>query len=147
MTTMARSKRFKPIVKLAQNSERDAAKALGEALKRLNDNVHQLHQLHLYQEEYHQRLHSDGSQGMSAQQMNEYRGFLAKITAAIESQEKAIETAKLELEEKKQFWFAKRGRSKALDKVLDRYVEEESRQQERRLQKEIDDRASRKHES
>ncbi len=138
---MARSKRFKPIVKLAHNTERDAARALGEALGQLDACTQQLTQLFVYREEYNQRLHTSGTQGMSAQTLNEYRQFMVRLDEAIESQQKAIEQARNNLHEKKQFWFSKRGRSKALDKVLDRYLKDERRQRERSLQKEQDDRA------
>ncbi len=141
---MVRSKRFKPIVNLAHNTEREAAKALGDALNRLAQSEQQLNQLYAYREEYHEKFNVSGSQGMTAQQMNEYRHFIEKITDAIDKQKKVIEQARIHLTEKKNFWFAKRGRSKALDNVLERYLKEEARQQERRLQKEIDDRASQK---
>ncbi|MFC1750161.1 flagellar export protein FliJ [Pseudomonadota bacterium] len=141
---MARSKRIKPIVSMAHNLEREAARALGEALAYLDENVKQLNLLFTYREEYNQKLQASGSQGMSGQELNEYRQFIKKIADAIENQQKAIDQAKQNLEEKKQFWFAKRGRSKALDKVLDRYLDDERRQQEKRLQKELDDRAGQK---
>lgn len=138
---MVRSKRIKPIVKMAHNTERDAARALGEALGYLDENVKQLNLLFSYREEYNQKLQASGSEGMTGQALNEYRQFMAKIADAIENQQKAIDQARQDLEQKKQFWFAKRGRSKALDKVLDRYLEDERRQLERRQQKELDDRA------
>ena len=141
---MVRSRRFKPIVKLAHNSEREAAKALGEVLSQLSESRQQLQQLDSYRNEYQQRLHTTGTHGMSAQALNEYRQFIAKIDGAIEKQQQIIEQIHKKLDEKKQFWFAKRGRSKALDKVLDRYLEEERYQRERSLQKEQDDRAVKK---
>jgi flagellar protein FliJ len=140
---MVKSKRIKPIADLARDSEREAAKALGAALQRLNESREQLQQLHAYREEYAQRLQQTGQQGMSAQQLNEYRHFITKIGAAIESQTTVVEQAQAALEEKKKFWFAKRGRSKALDSVLDHYLDDEKKQLEKREQREQDDRAGR----
>ena len=139
---MVKSKRFEPIVNLAHNSEREAAKALGDALQNLDAQVEQLQALIRYQADYNQRLNSTASSGMNAQKLNEYIGFLAKLTGAIEQQEQAIEHAKRVLEEKKQFWFSKRGRSRALDSVLDRYIQDEAKQFEKREQRELDDRNS-----
>ena len=140
---MVKSKRFKPIAELARSSERDAAKALGKALQRLNDAKEQLRQLIAYREEYAQRLQQAGTAGMSGQQFNEYRHFIVKIGAAIDSQTNVVEQSQKALEEKKKFWFAKRGRSKALDSVLDHYLEQERHQHDKREQREQDDRYGR----
>ena len=140
---MVKSKRFKPIVDLAHNSEREAAKALGAALQQLNDSQEQLRQLQAYREEYGQRLQQVGNQGMSGQTLNEYRQFIIKIGAAIESQTAVVAQMETALEEKKQFWFSRRGRSRALDSVLDHYLENERKQLDRRDQREQDDRSGR----
>lgn len=140
---MVKSKRFQPIVDLAHDSEREAAKALGQALQRLDDARKQLQQLMGYREEYAQQLQQSGRQGINAQKLNEYRHFMAKIDAAIDAQKGTVATTEQLLEEKKKFWFAKRGRSKALDSVLDRYLESEQRQRDKKDQREQDDRASR----
>ena len=141
---MVRSKRIKPIVNMAHDMEREAARALGEALKGLSDSERQLNLLFSYRDEYSEKLKSCGSQGMTAQALNEYRHFMAKINDAIENQKASVEQAQRRLDEKKEFWFAKRGSSQALDKVLDRYLDEERKQQDKRAQKEIDDRSAQK---
>ncbi len=140
---MDNSKRFKPIVDLAHDAERQAARALGTALQRLNESKEQQRQLYSYRDEYAQRLQQAGNEGISGQKLNEYRHFMAKIDAAITSQMAVVEKAQVILDEKKQFWFAKRGRSKALDSVLDHYLEQERRDLDRRDQREQDDRAGR----
>ena len=140
---MVKSKRFEPIANLAHDSEREAAKALGSALKNLDDQVEQLDNLIRYQADYNQRLNSSASTGMNAQNLNEYIEFLSKLSIAIDRQEQVIEQAKKILEEKKQFWFSKRGRSKALDSVLERYVQDEAKQLDKREQHELDDRNNR----
>lgn len=140
---MGKSKRIEPIANLAKNSERDAAKALGDALRQLNEQLEQLDNLNNYKLDYNQRLSSSGSKGMNVQTMNEYREFIAKLTLAIEQQQQVIEQAKQVLEEKKRFWFARRGRYKALDSVLDRYIQNEQKQLDKKDQRELDDRNSR----
>lgn len=140
---MAKSKRLEPIVNLARNSERDAVKALGDALQTLNSQIERLDQLIDYKAEYAERLNSSGSKGINVQQLNEYREFIDKLTLAIEQQEQIVDQARQTLDEKKRFWFAKRGRSKALDAVLDRYLENEQKQLDKKEQNEIDDRNNR----
>lgn len=143
MSSVVKSKRFKPIVNLAKNSEREAAKALGSALQRLDEQLLRLNQLIGYQAEYNQRLSTSGGNGINGRALNEYRGFLAKLAIAIEQQNLLVIQARQALDEKKRFWFAKRGRSKALDTVLDKYVQNEQRQLERKEQRELDDRNNR----
>ena len=138
---MENSKRFKPIVNLAHDSEHQAARILGVTLKKLNESKAQLEQLTSYLQEYTQRLQQEGSHGMSGQQLNEYRGFMAKIDAAIISQKKTVQNLQVILDEKKKIWFSKRGRSKALDTILDSYLEKEQVKIDKRDQREQDDRA------
>jgi flagellar FliJ protein len=140
---MVKSKRFEPIASLARDSEREAAKALGNALCHLDEQVQRMEQLIAYRADYNQRLNASGSNGMKGQQLNEYLSFLSKLSTAIEQQELAIKQARQELEEKKRFWFARRGRSKALDAVLDKYIQNERKQLEKREQRELDDRNNR----
>lgn len=140
---MNNSKRFKPIVDMAHDSERQAARALGTALQRLDESEQQLSQLHRYRDEYIQRLQQVGTQGMSGQQLNEYRNFMAKIDTAITSQTATVAQMLQILDEKKNFWFSKRGRSKALDSVLDSYLKQEQTKLDKRDQREQDDRAGR----
>ncbi len=140
---MEKSKRIEPIVNLAKNSERDAVKALGEALQALNSQLERRDQLIAYKAEYAERLSSSGSLGINAQHLNEYREFIDKLGQAIEQQDQIVSLARNTLEEKKRFWFAKRGRSKALDTVLDRYLENEQNQLDKIEQKELDDRNNR----
>ena len=126
---MVKSKRIEPIVNMAHDSEREAAKALGDALQAYEGSVQQLHQLQQYRQEYHEKLSSSGGVGMNAQSLVEFRSFIAKLGLAIDQQQEAVEQARLALEEKKQFWFGRRGRSKALDKVLDKHLLREQQQQ------------------
>ncbi len=136
---MVKSKRIKPIVNMAHDSERDAAKALGDALQLFDSSVQQMEQLELYRQEYHQKLFSSGELGINAQTLNEFRGFIAKLSLAIDQQQLVIEQARQSLDEKKQFWFGQRGRSKALDKVLDKYQAQELQKQSKIEQRELDE--------
>lgn len=140
---MEKSKRIEPIVNLAKNSEREAVKALGDALQALNSQIERLDQLIAYKAEYAERLSLSGGKGINVQQLNEYREFIDKLSLAIDQQTQAVSQARQNLDDKKRFWFAKRGRSKALDAVLDRYLDDEQYQLEKKEQNEIDDRNNR----
>ncbi len=138
---MSRSRQFQPVVDHAHRLEQEAAKALGEANRRVAAAVAQLQQLQHYRQEYldgYQAIAQRGS--IDPGRLRDYQAFLAKLTTALEQQQEAIAAARAQQEEVRQFWLAKRGRSRALDSVLHRYIEEEQQLELRREQRESDDR-------
>ncbi len=135
-----KSQRIQPVVDLAHHDEKDAVKELAAALKALNNNSERLQQLEGYQLEYMERFRTAGQAGISGSRINDFRAFLTKIKAAIEAQREVVESSKRYLEQKKRFWFAKRGRSRALDAVLEKYMADERVIQAKREQRELDDR-------
>lgn len=140
---MTRSKRIRPVVKLAENSEHDAAVSLGTSRKKLQDAEHKLAELIQYREEYNQQFNQSGGQGLRGVNINEYRLFLGRLNTAIEQQQLFIEQTRLEAEQQKQAWLGKRVRAQALGKVEDKYKRQEAREQDKREQKEMDEYASR----
>ncbi|MBI3771267.1 MAG: flagellar export protein FliJ [Gammaproteobacteria bacterium] len=140
---MKKSKRFTPIVDLAHDAERKAAESLGASLKKYEQAINRLSDLKQYHNEYVRQFSLVGKTGMPSAKAVDYRLFLEKLKQAIEQQEKSIEQALLDLDRSKAFWFSQRGRSKALDNVLARYVADERKIQEKREQIEQDERNSR----
>ena len=138
-----KSKRIQPVVDLAKHDERDAAKVLGGALAALNAAIEQLEQLKRYQSEYAERFNGAGQAGISSTRINDFRAFLAKVNDAVTAQQGVVERCRNELMQKKKFWFAKRGRSRALDTVLEKYEKDELYQLSRREQREQDEHAQR----
>ncbi|HEC18561.1 MAG TPA: flagellar export protein FliJ [Gammaproteobacteria bacterium] len=138
---MKRSQRLEPVVKVAENREQQAAKALGEAQAALQQAQQRLAELKTYREEYVQRFHSDGATGMSAVQMGDYRLFLSKLSRAIEQQAELVEQAAARLEQQRQQWFDQRGKVKMLGNVVSRFQADERRSVERREQREQDERS------
>lgn len=140
---MKKSKRFMPVVDLAHDAERKAAEALGACLRKYEQSLNKLNDFRRYHNEYARQFSFIGQSGISSSKAVDYRLFLDKLKQAIEQQEKVIEQAHIDLERSKAFWFAQRGRSKALDNVLTRYIVDERKIQEKREQIEQDERNSR----
>jgi flagellar FliJ protein len=136
-----RSKRLKPVVKLAASKERDAAVLLAECQRRRNEQLQRLDDLITYRQEYLQRLQTAGSEGMEASQFQDYRLFLERLDTAVRQQRELVAEMEADFEKKKGDWFHKRGKTKVLESVVSRYRQEETRQQARREQDEADDRA------
>jgi flagellar FliJ protein len=136
-----RSKRLEPVVKVAENREQQAARALGDAQSALAQAEQRLQELKTYREEYIERFHANGAQGMSAVQMGDYRLFLSKLARAIEQQAELVQQAAAVVEQQRQKWFNRRGKVKMLDNVVSRYQADEQRVLDRKEQLEQDERA------
>ena len=135
-----RSKRMQPVARHAESIEQKAVQVFARAQQDLADMENQLQQLLSYREEYARQL---SGQGMNIQRMRDYQAFLQKITVAIDQAYVEIEKRSLTVEQKKNAWLKCRGRSKALNMVVEKYIHEEYQQQERREQKEQDEHGAR----
>lgn len=136
---MVPSKRLKPVQRVAESREKDAARELGDSQRRMRDQEAKLDNLKRYHQEYLERFQSTARQGMAASQMQEYRAFLEKLDQAIRAQEKVVEASKGECVTRKEHWQQKHVRTQALGKVMDRFKSVEDKQVEKREQNETDD--------
>ncbi len=140
---MTRAQRLKPVTRIAENREQEAALVMARAQQMLDERELRLEELVAYRAEYQMRYKAASSAGMEAAQIQDYRHFIAKLDLAISGQIALVETARNVLEETRRQWFATRSKSLALDKVVTRYRHEEVRNVERREQGEADERSQR----
>ena len=142
---MTKSRRMKPLTRVATSRERTAAKELGEYRRTLADAEAKYAELVTYREEYSQQLQKSGGSGIDAQQMRDYRVFLARLNDAIGHQQASVDQHRREYEHKRRLWSEARVRANALDKVVERYRKEENTTAERREQAESDERSIQQH--
>ncbi|RRQ20920.1 flagellar export protein FliJ [Thiohalobacter thiocyanaticus] len=142
---MTRSKRIKPVVDVAERREQEQARRLGAAQRELEQQRQQLDQLIQYRDEYARQFENAGNTGLSVARLQDYRVFLARLNQAIDQQRQRISQSEQACEQQRQHWLASRTRAQALDKVADRYREEENQAQERRDQTESDEFALQRH--
>lgn len=140
---MTRSKRMTPVVKVAENREQAAARVLGEARQRLEQQQRKLDELITYRDQYSQEFQQRSGQGMGVARLQDFRVFLARLNEAIEQQRRLVERCHQNCERQRLQWVASRTRTQALGKVVDRYQREERRAAERREQHDTDERAQR----
>ncbi len=140
---MIKSKRLKPVVHLAEARERDAARELGQCQRMILQREHRLQELLNFRSEYQQRLQDEGSRGINAGAMQDFRAFIQKLDMAIIQQRGMIQTAVSDYELSKQNWTATRSRSRALGNVVDRYRQQEQHDADRREQRDADERSQR----
>ncbi|WJW74571.1 flagellar export protein FliJ [Thiohalobacter sp. IOR34] len=138
---MSRSRRMRPVVEVADRREQQAARILGEARRRLQEEEAKLAQLIEYHADYARRLEAGSGASLSAARLQDFRLFLDRLAQAIRQQRERIERQRLDCEEKRLAWLATRSRSQALDKVVERYQREEQKAAARREQRESDEQA------
>jgi len=139
---MTKSQRLKPVIKVSDTKERDAARVLAESKRILTERQARLVDLKTYREEYTTRFSAWGKSAAPAILINEYRIFLANLNAAIAHQEKMIENGQREFEDKLRIWYQVRSRVKALNVVVEKHHQEEMRAETRREQSMEDERSS-----
>lgn len=140
---MTKSQRLKPIIKLSDNRQQDAARAVAASKRILEERQNRLADLECYRDEYAARFKAMGAGGMAVSQIHEYRAFLANLAAAVTQQEKLILMARQDLDDKLRLWHQARGKARALDVVAIKYRQEERRIEDRREQILSDEQAHR----
>lgn len=141
---MPPSDRFKPIHKLATHNERKAATELGESLRQRESARLRLDELRGYLAEYLERFERAAREGLPSSQVLEYQVFIGKLEAAIEQQAQAVSRSEQQCDSSKAHWRGRYTKSKAMETVIERMVEDERREKQRREQAESDERSQRK---
>jgi len=123
---MAPSDRLKPVRRVAESRERDAAKAYGDARRALRDQQTKLEQLRRFHQEYQGRFDAACRGGLSVGELQEYLAFLARLQQAVAQQEAVVETSRQAHTEKRQQWQARHLRTQAVGKAIERFRKEET---------------------
>jgi flagellar FliJ protein len=132
---------MQPVLRVAEMREQAAAKDLGNAQRYLKEQEDRLAELQGYQAEYARNFQAQGSSGISAARFQELQRFLASLSQAIEQQQLMVHNAARACVHKKQLWQQAYGKSKSLDKVVERYSEQEQYEEGQREQKAADEMA------
>jgi flagellar FliJ protein len=131
---------MKPVRQVAASREQQAARNLGEAQERLAAQERKLEELIEYRDQYAVQFKAEGGLGFDAVRMQDFRVFLNRLNQAIEQQRGVIELCRQDCVRSRDRWLRDRTRSEALEKVVDRYRDEERREEERREQRSADER-------
>lgn len=141
---MSRSERLEPIAELQRNKETKASLVLGESQRRYQAQEQRLADLEQFQREYQQRFQTLGRSGAAIERYREYRHFNDRLNVAIEQQKRLLEECRRELEHQNRYWSEISSRRRALEKVIDRFHQDEVSYAQRREQGETDERAQRR---
>ena len=132
--------RLTPIHDLSERREADAAKALADAQKVLDDRIRQLQEL----ENYREPASGQGSTLLQSAAMIRNRElFRLRLAEAIRFQRNAVAEAKQRVDNARAAWLAVHQQTKVYEKLIRRSEAEHQRLLEQRQQKELDELALR----
>lgn len=132
-----RSDKISKIVALAKSEEQRQGVLTGKSRRHLEEQLARLGELNAYRHSYAAR--SKLQANVSSAHWKDYQNFLQRLDSAVASQQKIVKDSELRLEVQRRRWLAKRQRLESLQKVLDRYRDEEGQHRDRQLQRALDD--------
>jgi len=136
---MKKSKRLQPVLHLAERNKKLAEKALGQAQQQLAAEEAKLQQLHDYFLEYQQSAKAQQSQGAQVDTLIRLQQFMARLQQAAEQQGQQVELSRQMLLQARRLWQSAYGRHQAMESLIDRNRQLEQREEEKQLQKTIDE--------
>lgn len=132
-----RSTKLNRIVALASSEERRFAERAGKSRMQLEEHVTRLGELNAYRADYQDKSRS--SARANAAHVKDYQQFLRRLDEAVSSQQQIIRDSEQSYEILRRQWMAKRQRLESLERVLERYRDNEAAFVERLEQKALDD--------
>ena len=138
-----RTKRLEPVGQLARSTERDCARRLAGAQQRLAEAERRLGELERYREEYQQAFRARARSGLQARGVRDFQTFIARLDEAITQQRLLLQQSTTEHARHHSQWQGAAVRSSAVGKVIEKARREERQVEDRRLQRELDERAQR----
>ncbi|MDX2424863.1 MAG: flagellar export protein FliJ [Cycloclasticus sp.] len=139
---LKKSKRLEPVKKIAENKEAAAAVKVAKSVLEKEASVDQLEKLRGYREDYIVQFKTKGQSGMSASRLQDYQAFVHKLDSAIEEQIRAVQGKHKQVDEHQQSFQKTNSQKKAVEKLIDKRVKQETIVEQRQEQNEADDRPS-----
>tara|TARA_R110001606_G_scaffold395213_1_gene567038 strand:- start:24057 stop:24500 length:444 start_codon:yes stop_codon:yes gene_type:complete len=137
---MKRSKRLSPVVVIAAKDTEAALVKVGAANVAWLADKEQLDDLHRYRAEYLDRFRRGDALVMSAQKILELRSFLVHLDQAIEAQSQQVKARYTALARNRVLWQQANSKEQAMQSLVDRYQDEELKQEARQEQLDNDER-------
>lgn len=122
----------------------DAARRLGQLLASEQEGSKKLALLTQYRDEYHGRFLEAARQGLTPDQWQNFRAFLAKLDEAIAQQLRAVENSRQRTADGQKAWLAQRSKTRAFDTLSDRHHRAELKREGRLEQRLTDEHAAKR---
>lgn len=117
---MVKSKRLLPVKKVAQNNEKQAAIALGQAINDHQQQAEKLIQLEAYRTDYLQQMQKFTEQGITGYSLRRYQEFIRKLDLAIAQQKEMLQRCSDAISRRQGHWKHTHGRHRAISQVIDK---------------------------
>jgi len=132
-----RSRKIGKVVALEAAEERRQGIVTARSQRQLQEQMARLGELNAYRQSYGDRSRS--MQQVSSVHWKDYQNFLARLDQAVQSQQQIVNDSEQNLDAHRRRWLAKRQRLDSLQRVLERYQDEEHQFLERQQQRIQDD--------
>ncbi|GGK72855.1 hypothetical protein GCM10007941_23590 [Amphritea balenae] len=129
------------VLDLAERKRKQADQLLAQAQSKVQQGEQTLQQLESYYNDYANEFYAAGAKGVSLGQLQTHQAFMQKLRVAIEQQKKALIMERAQLEQVKTYWQKAYGHHQAVDSLVDKIKDEESRVADKQQQKELDERS------
>tara|TARA_R110000772_G_scaffold40128_1_gene93944 strand:+ start:122 stop:565 length:444 start_codon:yes stop_codon:yes gene_type:complete len=137
---MKRSKRLSPVVVIAAKETEAALTKVSVANTAWLADKEQLDDLHRYRAEYLDKFRRGDTMVMTAQKVLELRSFLVHLDQAIEAQTQQVKGRHAALARHRLLWQQASSKEQAMQSLVDRYQDEEFKQEARQEQLDNDER-------
>ena len=128
-----------PVLDLALEEEKKAARTLGECQQQLDEAGARLRDLEHYAGEYEKGWAQRGGQGVGRDWLINYQRFMTQMQTAIEQQQQTLDWHRQSLERARDNWRQRYQRVEALRKLIERYREEARARADKQEQKLLDE--------
>lgn len=136
-----RSKRLQLVLDLAEKKKQQADQFLAASRQRVEQDKRTLAQLEQYMSEYQQSYLGQNAEGYTGAQLHAQQAFMQKIQDAQDTQKQAMEQNRRELEVVEQHWKQTYAKYKGIEKLTGKVRQSEELEQEKALQKQLDERS------
>jgi len=137
---MKRSQRLTPVVDIAHKTTTQALTILGESNAVWQRDKQQLDDLNNYRQEYLDKLRQGDALSMTAKKVLEFRGFLAQLDQAISAQQQQVANSLKRLQQHQKQWQQAQSKEQAMQSLVDRYLDDETRVEMKQEQNDTDER-------
>jgi flagellar FliJ protein len=132
-----------PVQRVFSDAERERAREMGDAQRRLADAEGRLAELRAYHDDYQGAFRKRAEDGTSIRALRDFQAFLARLGDALRQQEQVVASAREQAAGSRNTWQGAARQVKAVDSVVGQWQSAEAKAGERREQKESDERALR----
>ena len=143
MAANSRAARLAPVVEMAEEAERKAVQRLGQFQQQVTQAQAKLSELERFREDYQQQWINRGGQGINGSWLLNYQRFLGQLETAMNQQRQSLTWHQNNLNNARQVWQQAYARVEGLRKLVQRYLDEARRAEDKREQKLLDELAQR----